>query len=203
MIRINLLPVRETKKQARLRVQAILMGIAAGAGVVVSIMIHAAVAAQASEKRAEIQQANAELAKLEDMRKEVDRFKAEEEEINRKLAVIDQLENARRGNVRVMDEIATRIPERMWLTTMTLQGGELRLEGISIDAEIVAQFLSSLESAPDFRSVVLEETSLTEHQGLKLNKFKVRAGYGAPPPMPAPVPGKGAKPAKPAKAKGE
>jgi type IV pilus assembly protein PilN len=193
MIRINLLPVRETKKQARLRVQAVWLGAAAGAGVVVSIFVHLVVAQQAAEKRAQIQQANAELVKLEETRKEVDRFKAEEEEISRKLMVIDQLETARRGNMRLMDELATRIPERMWLTTLSLEATQLKIEGISIDAEIVAQFLSGLEVAPDFRNVELEETSVGEYQGLKLNKFKVRASYGVPPPVIGPAKGAAAK----------
>src|SRR5262245_21838917 len=113
MIRINLLPVREGKKQARLRVQALLLGAAAAVGAGICIVIHVVVSAHAAEKRAEIQVAQQELAKLAETRKEVDRYRAEEEEIQRKLRVIDVLEQRRYANVKVMTEISNRVPERM------------------------------------------------------------------------------------------
>src|SRR5262245_8510000 len=115
MIRINLLPVREIKKQARLRVQTVMLGLAAAAGAVVCLGIHVTVAAQAAEKRSQIARAQAELAKLEETRKEVDCYRAEEAEITQKLRVIDSLESSRLGNVLLMDQLASAIPERMWL----------------------------------------------------------------------------------------
>jgi type IV pilus assembly protein PilN len=180
MIRINLLPVRESKKQARLRTQAILLGVAAGAGVLICVGVHTAVASRAAAKRAEITTAQGELAQLEATRKEVERYRAEEEEITKKLNVIDSLEKARFTNVRIMDAISSRIPERMWLTELALVDGGLHIKGISLDAEVVAEFLGKLESAPDFHGVELEQTSLAEAYGLKLNSFEVNAGYGTP-----------------------
>jgi type IV pilus assembly protein PilN len=178
MIRINLLPVRETKKKARLRVQGLFLVAAVGVGVVLSAVWHGVMTARVSAKRSAVQSAQAEIKKLEETRKEVDRYKDAEEEFRQKLAVIDSLETTRFANVRVMDEIATRIPERMWLREMSLNDRNLRLNGIGIDAEIVAQFLSSLETAPDFADVALEETTITEAHGLKLNSFRIRARYG-------------------------
>src|SRR5262245_2283222 len=130
MIRINLLPVRESKKQARLRVQGVLIGGAAAVGAVISVFIHLTVAAQVADKRSQLASAQAELAKLAETRKEVDRYRAEEEEIQRKLHVIDMLEQRRYANVKVMDEISQRVPERMWLTEMKLAEGQLSLKGI-------------------------------------------------------------------------
>jgi len=179
MIKINLLPVRETKKQARLRVQAVMLGVAAAVGVVISIAMHSFVVSQTAEKRAQIQLANLELKKLEVTRKEVEKYRAEEEAIAKKLQVIDQLEKSRFANVKVMLEMSERVPERMWITDLSLKNGELGIKGVSIDAEIVAQFLSSLEAGSAFRDVELDETSLKDVDGLKLNTFKVHARFGS------------------------
>ena len=110
----------------------------------------------------------------------------EQEEIEGKLSIIQTLESSRTGPVRIMDEIATRIPKRLWLTKLSMKGGVLRLEGMSLDAEIVAAFMTSLAESPIIEKVELEETKLEDKEGLKLNTFKVRSAYRyGPRPIPA------------------
>ena len=182
MIRINLLPVRETKRQANLRKQGVFLGLAAGVGVCLSIMLGISVAARTSAKEAQIMAATEELQKLQKTRDEVNRYRAEKQEIERKLNVISNLEKTRSGQVKVFDEIATRIPERVWLDEMQLKDGVISLSGVSIDAEIVAEFMTSLSASDMFRDVTLTETTLKEKEGLKLNAFQIEAHYGAEPP---------------------
>jgi type IV pilus assembly protein PilN len=185
MIRINLLPVRETKRQANLRKHAVFLGLAAGVGVCLSIGLGVSVAARTSAKQAQIQIANEELQKLQKTRDEVEKFRAEKAEIERKLGVIANLEKTRTGQVKIFDEIATRIPERVWLDEMSLKSGVISLSGVSIDAEIVAEFMTSLSASELFRDVTLTETTLREKDGLKLNAFQIQARYGAEPEAPA------------------
>ncbi|MGH9888627.1 MAG: PilN domain-containing protein, partial [bacterium] len=87
------------------------------------------------------------------------------------------IEAARTGPVKIMDELATRIPSRVWLTKMTAKGGTLELEGNSLDAEIVADFAAALEDSPMLSGVDLRETRLEETEGLKLSAFKMTAQY--------------------------
>jgi type IV pilus assembly protein PilN len=184
MIRINLLPVRETKRQANLRKHAVFLGLAAAVGVCISIGLGVSVAARTSAKEAQIMAATEELKKLEKTREEVERYRAEKAEIERKLGVIASLEKTRSGQVRVLDEIATRIPERVWLDEMNLREGVISLSGVSIDAEIVAEFMTSLSTSEMFRDVTLTETTLKEKEGLKLNAFQIQARYGPEPTTP-------------------
>ena len=177
MIRINLLPVREARRAADVRQQATLLGIAVGAAVVLATIIHIAKVSAVSSTRRHIVAAQAELRSLEEIRKEVELFMAEQDEIEQKLDVIAALERSRTGPVRIMDEIATRIPKRLWLTSLSMKQGELRLHGMSLDAEIVAAFMTSLSESSIISKVELEETKLEEIEGLKLNTFKVRSAY--------------------------
>ncbi len=153
------------------------MGIAVGAAVVLATIVHVAKVSEVSRTRKHIVAAQAELGSLEEVRKEVDRFKAEREEIEKKLGVIDVLERARTGPVRILDQIATRIPKRLWLTSLSMKSGVLRLDGMSLDAEIVAAFMTSLSESPIISKVELEETKLEVTEGLKLNTFKIRSSY--------------------------
>ena len=177
MIRVNLLPVREARRQAGIRQQAMVLGLAAGAGLLVCIWIHVSIAAKQRTQQRQIAAAKSELKELEATRAKVERFRAEREEIERKLKVIDDLEKNRTGPVRIMDEIATRIPKRMWLTELKMNAGVMTLEGVSLDAEIVAAFLTSLAESELIHDVELESTKLEEREGLKLNTFEISSRY--------------------------
>jgi type IV pilus assembly protein PilN len=177
VIRINLLPVREARRAANMRKQGVFLGGAAGAGVAISLIISMWMTARIAHERALITARETELKKLEATLKEVKKFQTEQQEIEQKLAIIDQIEAARTGPVKIMDELATRIPSRVWLTKMTAKGGTLELEGNSLDAEIVADFAAALEDSPMLSGVDLRETRLEEVEGLKLSAFKMTAQY--------------------------
>lgn len=186
MIRINLLPVREARRAANLRKQGVFLGGAVGAGVAISLMISMYMTAHISHERTLIAAREAELKKLEAVQKEVKKFQDEQQAIEQKLGIIDQIEAARTGPVRIMDELATRIPQRVWLTRLTAKGGLLEIEGNSIDAEIVADFAAALEESPMLSGVDLRETKLEETEGLKLSAFKMTAQYPYLKEAPAP-----------------
>lgn len=177
MIRINLLPVREARRAANMRKQGVYLGGAVGAGVAIALILSMWMTARLSRERTLIAARETELKKLEATQKEVKKFQDEQHEIEQKLAIIDQIEAARTGPVRIMDELSTRIPTRVWLTKLTAKNGLLTLEGNSIDAEIVADFAAALEESTMLSGVDLQETRLEEEDGLKLSAFKMAARY--------------------------
>jgi len=185
MIRINLLPVREARRQAGLRKQGVLIGTAAAAGVILCILKQLMVAGQIAAEQRRINEAQAQLKELEATRAEVERFRQEEQEIERKLGVIARLERDRSSQVRALAQISDVIPKRMWLTKLEMKDGQVAVEGISLDAEIVAEFLTKLEDSSMFEAVELDETTLKESFGLKLNSFKIHSRYGYNPENPA------------------
>ena len=75
MIRINLLPVREARRAANLRQQGVLLGAALSVALVVCAGLHFSIVASISSERDKIQVARVELAKLEETRREVERFR--------------------------------------------------------------------------------------------------------------------------------
>ena len=59
---------------------------------------------------------------------------------------------------------------------MSAKDGRLALDGLSLDAEIVAAFLTGLEESSLSR-VELLETKLEQTEGLKLSSFRIQARY--------------------------
>lgn len=180
MIRINLLPVREARRQARQLRQGVYLTAALGIGVVLSVGLHVWMTAHIRSQRAQLVAKEAELKRLEETQKEVKAFEQEKADIEAKLAVITEIEKARIGPVKLLDTVASQIPKRVWLTEMTAREGQLEMQGRSLDAEIVAEFLTSLENSEMVEKVELQETQLKELEGLKLNTFKLKGEYPYP-----------------------
>jgi len=95
--------------------------------------------------------------------------------------VIDELDRARSGPVRVMSELASRAPDRLWLTAVSTDGGSIKLKGASLDNELVAVFLRGLSDSEYFDNVDLDGTKLESGSGdLKTVSFGIRANLVTP-----------------------
>jgi Tfp pilus assembly protein PilN len=122
-------------------------------------------------------------------------FKLKKARLEKKIDVIDGPDKARSGPVHVMHELAKRTPERLWLTGLDSKGGEIRMEGRSLDNELVALFLRGLGESKYFDKVDLDSTQIVDgRDGLKVVKFAIRAQVVNPDAAAA----KAAKPAAPA-----
>jgi type IV pilus assembly protein PilN len=180
MIRINLLPVREERRKASAqRLGAMLAATFVGM-VVLTGLVHGVVRHDISSTRNESIETQKEIDRFEPQLKQVEEFKKTKAEIEQKLGVIQDLHEARSGPVRVLDELATHTPDRIWINKITMQTGRLTLEGMSLDNELVALFLTALEESPYFKNVELLETQAKDKDGFKLNEFEVSATMTSP-----------------------
>jgi type IV pilus assembly protein PilN len=180
MIEINLLPVREARRKADLRQQALLLVGTLIGSVALSGAVHAWMVARTVAARSQLKSLEKEIGKYATQLEQVEQFRAKKSEIEQKLAVIDRLDRSRSGPVHVLDELAIHTPERVWLTKVRSSGANLSIEGISLDNELVALFLTALNESPYFDAVELQETELLERNRLKLNAFKIRAKLTTP-----------------------
>ena len=175
MIRINLLPVRTSRKQESAQRYLLLFGIGLVAVVLLSLV-------RVNAKRGELtewQTKNTTLQRdIEDLQRivtEVDVFLERKQELERKLEVIDQLRANKTGPVHMLDEIATRIPTKLWLASLSEQGGRLNLQGSAVNNEIIATFMSRLEESGYFTDVFLVSIQADDYEGVRLKNFTITA----------------------------
>lgn len=180
MIRINLLPVREARRKAGVRQQMMLLAATLVGALVLSAGFHSWMLASISSAKGRVASLNAQLEQFKPQQEQVAQFKAKKAEIEQKLAVIENLERSRSGPVHIMDELASHIPDRVWLTGLTADKGQIGLGGMSLDNELVALFLTALNDSPYFANVELESTELQLVESLKLNTFRIRAALESP-----------------------
>ena len=176
MIEINLLAHREAKRKADIRetIGLLVLGVVALAGGI--YYLGGAVDAEVATAEASVRQLKANIEQYRPQEKQVAEFKTKKEQLQLKLDVIDGLDRARSGPVKLLDELATRTPERLWLTVLSTQGRNVTLEGESLDTGIVADFLRGLNESPYFGNVDLNKTERgRSRQGIKVVEFKITA----------------------------
>ena len=88
-----------------------------------------------------------EIDRFEPQLKQVEEFKKTKAEIEQKLDVIQGLNEARSGPVHMLDELATHTPDRIWISKISVHNGRMLMEGMSLDNELVALFLTALEES--------------------------------------------------------
>ena len=103
-------------------------------------------------------------------------FRAKKSELENKIGVIEELDHARSGPVRLLSELASRTPERLWLTSLSTKGSVIMMKGQSLDNDLLALFLRRLGESAYFEDVDLDKTELGKQRGgLRLMNFSVRA----------------------------
>ena len=178
MIQINLLPVREARRKADLRqhvMQLLLVMIVTCAGVGFA---HSRLSDQVAQSQLRVRQMEADIEQFQPQLEQVAAFRKKKANLEKKIDVIEGLDRARRGPVRIMDELAVHTPERLWLKTVKTTGNKLKLSGESLDNELVAAFLRALGESPYFGQVDLESTKISSGKGssgLKVVQFSIDA----------------------------
>ena len=174
MIRINLLPSTARKKKTK-PMPAYLFG--AVAALLGSILIFVGVSyyfnGQITEKNARIAANTAKLKELEAKIKEVKDFEALNKKFMDRKKVIEELTANQSLPVRILDEMAMRLTEGVWLTSMSLANNKINVQGIGFSNSDIVNFIQSLKSSALFTDVVLQGTQRQEQQGVETYTFNI------------------------------
>lgn len=181
MIEINLLPVREARRAADVRqqlLQLFLVLFLVGSGIG---FVHSDMDERVLLSKARVVQMQRDIDQFKPQLEQVAAFRKKKAELEKKIDVIDELDRARSGPVRVMSELASRSPERLWLTSVKTSGGKIHLQGESFDNELVAIFLRGLSDSEYFSEVDLDGTKLEGGNGdMKTVSFSIQANLVTP-----------------------
>jgi type IV pilus assembly protein PilN len=174
MIRINLLPVRELKKQAVLRRQfdifcAATVAVLLGVGLV--WMIDTRTIAQFEAEKAGWR---IELDRLKPIVDEVSALERRETFLNTRLETIQRLRSNQRGPVHVLDELSRNLPEQTWLETIDEGGGVYKVGGYALTNFAVADLLRNLQRSKEFAGVDLVSSEQAVIATREIKKFIIQ-----------------------------
>jgi type IV pilus assembly protein PilN len=172
MIRINLLPVRAARKRGGGKRSS--CSSRARSSSSSSVTSGGATAGERLSKgQAKLARTKAEIAQLEKIIGEVKNIRDQQSALKDKLAVLDKLKAGRQGPVRMLDELATIIPKRVWLRKVDEKGGAVTMEASAATIDDVSAFLTALKKARYFANPELKKTSAKNEGKFKMVEFTV------------------------------
>lgn len=183
MIRINLLPIRAQKKKESAR--RVIMALALSlVGVALALLsLHLSLTGRIARVEAQVASYQEEIRRLRVETKDVNRFKAEKEDLQRRLNIIQTLQRAKTGPVRVLEDLVLALPGKLWLTALREKDGKMEIKGLALDNPTIAAFMTNLERSGVIENVELVISQQLERKDHKLKEFTLtcQVQYGSLP----------------------
>lgn len=181
MLNINLLPVRQLKKRDQATRQLFGMGLL----LLITLVFIAGVGFFQVKKidnlQADIARLTTEKDSYTPTLKKIEQLKKDKEELARKTEIIKKLKTDSSLTVRVLDEIANKVDnQRMWLESLQQDNASLKLTGIALDDQTVAQFMDNLKESPFVQDVALSGSSQKAVSGKNLKSFELNCSVAQP-----------------------
>jgi type IV pilus assembly protein PilN len=192
MIKIDLLPKERktkaaTKKPKGAGVKMPAISIKGGVVIIVGIVLLVLVCGVLYiSQRSRIAGLNRSIttmtAKLDSLRPYVERVKAleqKEQEMNRYIQPIQELNQNRFFVSHIMDEISSRLPDYTWLTTITVNPASVEIKGATVSNLWVAEFMNRLEDSPYLSGVELIVLEKQKIENQEVMAFTLTAATSA------------------------
>ena len=186
MIRINLMPIGRRPVEERIRKEISIFVLLVVFSLVVMAYFHVGHTREIKRVTNEKKNIDKDIQRYQDRQKQLNELRQKENMLKQKLGVIDTLRKNRDLPVRVLDELATRIPsDKMWVKQLTQKGGILTITGVARGNETIAQFMEVLAQSPyiDDQGVVLKQSRQVNIERHKLKSFNLSAKIVIPPEL--------------------
>ncbi len=171
MIKINLLLARKEKKKVGMRKEVIILILSLVFLVVGLGIIQYLLEKEKTSTFVKISDTKKEIAYYKSLTTEVTKAKEAQKSLQDKLNIINSLRKEKGSPAKVLDELSIDKPEKLHLESLKKDGGKLGIEGIALDDETIANFMTNLRKSKLFKNVDLIVSEQVEQSKIKLKKF--------------------------------
>ncbi len=168
MIRINLLPHRELKRRERRQQFYAVSGLMVVLGLVIGVLVHTVIGGYIERQERKNEIFKADIAKLDKEIAEIKRLREQIDALVARKQVIEALQSNRAQTVHVLNELAKRMPEGIYLRSVKQQGPRITLVGYAQTNSRVSHLMRSLDESP-----YLQHPGLVEVKAATLNNRRV------------------------------
>jgi type IV pilus assembly protein PilN len=173
MIKINLLPVRASKKKETAIQQLVIAGFVVVVIALIVASLYIVKRVQIATAQEDISSANKKITELKAKIGKLEELKTLKEQVRKKLDVLTQLRKNKTGPAQRLSTLSDLVPEQLWLTNYSESGQDVKISGIAYNEELIAQFMKSLEASNNFMTVELVVSEQTVVAETKLKKFDI------------------------------
>jgi type IV pilus assembly protein PilN len=171
MIKINLLLARKEKRKGGVKKEFIVLILSVVLLLAALIFVQWGLNKKREDTLAQMVQKRAEIAKFKSLTTEVEKKKEEQKMLQNRLDIINSLRKDKARAAKVLDELSIDKPEKLQIESLKKEGAKLGIEGIALDDETIANFMTNLRKSKLFKNVDLIVSEQIEQSKLKLKKF--------------------------------
>ena len=171
MIKINLLLARKEKKKGWMKKEFIVLILSIVLLLAVFIFIQWGLDKKIEDTLAQNTQKSQEIAKYKSLTTEVEKKKQEQKMLQNRLDIINSLKKDKARAAMVLDELSVDKPEKLQLESLKKDGSKLGIEGVALDDETIANFMTNLRKSKLFKNVDLVVSEQIEQSKMKMKKF--------------------------------
>ena len=171
MVRINLLPHREQKRQARQR-QFVSMAIGlAVLGLATVGLVHVVIAARIDNQDGRNLLLTTEIAKLDEQIKEIDKLREQTQALLARKQIVETLQANRTEAVHLLDQLVRQLPDGLYLRSVKQAGPKVTLVGYAQSNARVSTLMRNIENSPWLTGPELVEIKSVPLDKQKVNEF--------------------------------
>ncbi len=171
MIKINLLHAKKVKGKVGQPKELIIAGLSVLCLLGLLTMVHWRIGKEKEDMFAKIQKTKEDIKYYNLLISQAQKDKETQKTLQEILDVINSLRKEKSFASRVLDEISVQKPEKLQLESMKKEGSKLGIEGVALDDETVANFMTNLRKSKVFKNVDLVVSEQFEQSKIKLKKF--------------------------------
>ena len=176
-IRINLLPHREQKRQARQRQFITLALSLAVLGVAVVILVHGVLASRIENQNDRNNLLKGEIVKLDEQIKEIDKLRESIQAVLSRKQIVETLQANRSEAVHLLDQLVRQLPDGIYIRSVKQSGAKVTLIGYAQSNARISTLMRNIDASPWLQSPELVEIKLVPAPGApkdrdaKINEF--------------------------------
>lgn len=176
MVKINLLPWREEKRQQLTKEFYILLGVGGFIAVALVASVVYVYSHNINFQKSRNAKITAEISKLDNEIKEIENFEKERDRLLSRKQVIEELQANRTQMVHLFDELVKTIPNGVFLENIKQNGSSITLEGYAQSHSRVSAYMRELAESDWFKTPVsLEYIRADDTYDTHEQKFKLLA----------------------------
>jgi len=179
MIRINLLPVRAKKKREFGQQLVVLFALLVVGTLLGNWFWYRSVDDGLTQVNRQIDATRAQITQLEKAIGEVKTITQDKKALEDKLRVLDTLKKGRTGPVKVLDEISSIVPARVWINDFAEQAGVASIKGFAVAYDDLSTFAQKLKTSKFFSEVSIKKASQKTDTGSVDWEITCRVNYSA------------------------
>lgn len=178
IIRVNLLDWRAKRRERRKKQFAATLGAAVLAGAAVTLAIVLAFQAQLNQQDERNEMLRKEIKAMEVKIKEIKDLEKVREDLVARTEVIEKLQHSRAETVHFFDDLASTVPDGVYLTRITQRGTDAQIDGVAESNGRVSTYIRQLEAAQWLHNPRLVFIRAANRDNRRMSEFSIRARVG-------------------------